>query len=143
MRIRYLHQPTDCDPRHQGDAPQPDHGGLQLPPRGQVRGHPEGQGAEEDPADADQHLEPRHCQPHLLTALCPILPRRGHQLQLRRRRIGNARQSADDGRRDECSQSPLAERAARGVPAVPPAAPAVHGHGSAASTISTSVTTTA
>ena len=144
MRICYLQQPADCHPGHQGDAPQPDHGGLQQPASCQVCRHPEGQGAEEDPADADQHLEPGYSEPRQLRharrpvlASCEQLHWRGWS--------GHVGQPTDHGRgRVQRDGQPLhAERAAGvqpqpGLPAVPTAAAAVHGAGPAAPTISTS-----
>ena len=91
LRLRDVYQPADRDPGDQGDAPQPHHGGLQLPPGGQVRRQPEGQGAQEDPGHADQPLEPGPRDPaspqlRILHALsCPARPGSGrpsprHQL---------------------------------------------------------------
>ena len=57
MCLCHLRQSSDRYRGNQGHAPQPHHGGLQLPPRGQVRGHSEGQGAQEDGGDADQSVE--------------------------------------------------------------------------------------
>ena len=57
MCICNVYKSSNSDCGHQGDAPQHDHGGLQQPLGRQVRRHAERQGAEEDPADANQFVE--------------------------------------------------------------------------------------
>ena len=61
MCLRNIQQPPGGDCGDQGDAPLPNHGGVQLPHGGQVCRHAEGEGAEEGAADPDQSVELGKC----------------------------------------------------------------------------------